>query len=148
MHTSPRMRTLALQKPSCSLRFLMHIFLTVWKNLPEKEKSVLNTKKSPIIHKIRVMSSAVGADSLPSDPACLDQRVLTAASCQPTALLQESSIAQKPAWATDVQFVHAPNILSSNEATVKDSQFHLSSPLSYLLVFIWGLQKVSRNILF
>lgn len=92
------------------------------------------------------MSSAVEADSLPSDPACLDQRVLTAASCQP--MLQESSIAQKPAWATGVQFVHAPNLLSSNEATVKDSQFHLSSPLSYLLVFIWGLQKVSHNMLF
>lgn len=85
------------------------------------------------------MSSAVGADTLPSDPACLDQFVLMVSLlplAQPMAMIEENSISQKPVWSTEVHFVHAPNMPSSNEATVKDSEFHLSVPLSYLLVFI------------
>lgn len=81
------------------------------------------------------MSSAVGADTLPSDPACLDQFVLMVSLlplAQPMAMIQEKdSISQKPLWTTEVHFVHAPNISSSNEATVKDSEFHLSFPLTY-----------------
>lgn len=86
------------------------------------------------------MSSAVWADTLPSDPACPDQVVLMVSllpPAQPMATLQgRTAFLKKPVWTTEVHSVPAPNLPPSNEATVKDSQFHLSFTLSYLLVFI------------